>query len=171
MIDLSKVGNFQDYKHEPRVVRPLGLIVTPSIDLVLKFYHMTKKERDYSIQANTTISEASRFILNEVREGRLEPLSGLGFAILSEDMLNIDRWDDDDVLPYVLKGDLYGFSQPGFSKPKKLDIRKFGAFCGWELGIVAHETKAWMKYLASERTEADKQKYLEDKISRKLWRR
>lgn len=38
-------------------------------------------------------------------------------------------------------------------------------FCVWELGVVAHESGAWTRYLASPRAEADLRRWREDFIA------
>ena len=38
-------------------------------------------------------------------------------------------------------------------------------FCVWELGVVAHEAKAWSRFLASQRDAADLERWREDWFS------
>src|SRR3989344_1313680 len=138
-MDLTNIGNF-DYKHEPRCVVPCGLI--ENSNLVLKFYAMFKEALTQS-----NVDEAKGFL---------------------EDMLNVARWDTN---PIVLRNQIYSYEQDErsgkyFDNAKLLDIRDVGSFCIWELGIVEHERKAWMKYLKSEGNEADKNDYLGNMMHR-----
>lgn len=147
---LKNIGNLEDYKHEPRIVKPEGLI--------LKIYNMAKKVGD----KKNLVKESKIFLESEINEKRIKPLVGLGFAILSKDMLNVCRWDKK--IPILLKNQLYYFEERDIYKSKILDIGKAGPFCIWELGIVAHEKEVWKKYLESMKSEEDKVKYLESII-------
>jgi len=163
-MDLTNIGNF-DYKHEPRCVVPCGLI--ENSNLVLKFYAMFKEALTQS-----NVDEAKGFLEDRiglgVGLGEIDPLSGFGFAILSEDMLNVARWDTN---PIVLRNQIYSYEQDEntsryFDNAKLLDISDIGSFCIWELGIVEYERRDWMKYLKSERNEADKRYYLGNMMHR-----
>lgn len=153
---LERLANFAEYKHEPRIVEPKGLIEDTS--LILKMYAMVRQVPvDKYVLRN-----AKKFLRESIRKNKIGDnpiLSGLGFAILSDDMLNLAVWDSKH--PIVLKNSLYEYAG-GFRTPNSLDIRHEGCFCIWELGIVAHERDAWKKYLASERTEQDKRAYLKN---------
>jgi hypothetical protein len=84
-------------------------------------------------------------------------------------MLNVIRWDSE--YPILMKNVLYGFeeltpekiSKVGynsiFNPVQKLDINEAGPFCIWEETIVGHERTAWIKYLDSKMTDADKKMY------------
>ena len=159
-MDLTNIGNF-DYKHKPRCVVPCGLIEHPN--LVLKFYAMFKEALTQS-----NVDEAKGFLEDKINSGEITPLTGLGFAILSEDMLNVVRWDRN---PIVLRNQIYSYEQDEntsryFDNAKLLDISDIGSFCIWELGIVEYERRDWMKYLKSERNEADKRYYLGNMMHR-----
>ena len=156
-LDLSQVGNVsKDYQHESRTVRFHGLITNPS--LVLKMYSMVKDKPFHDL----AIGSADAILEYAVHDGKLEPLLGLGFAILSEDMLNVSRWGIE--YPFVLKNKIFSIESNAIDviTPKFLDTNEVGAYCAWELGIVNHEKNAWLRYLTSGRTEEDKQKYLDD---------
>ena len=163
-MDITHIEKFE-YKHEPRCVVPCGLIEDPN--LVLKFYAMFK-----GALTQSNVDEAREFLEDRiglgVGLGEIDPLSGFGFAILSEDMLNVARWDTN---PIVLRNQIYGYEQDEssgkyFNNAKLLDIRNVGSFCIWELGIVDYERDAWMKYLKSERSEKDKDDYLGNMMCR-----
>lgn len=164
-MDLTNIGNLDNYKHEPRCVVPCGLI--EHSNLILKFYAMFKEAL-----TQPNVDEAKKCLEDRIGLGvvlgKIDPLSGLGFAILSEDMLNVARWDTN---PIVLKNQIYSYEQDESSgkylgNAKLLDIRYVGSFCIWELGIVDYERGAWMKYLKSERNEEDKNDYLGNMMCR-----
>ncbi len=151
-----------DYVSVPRYATPRGLVEARSI--VLKIYTMHKEgERitDY------TVRDTKSFLRAKAKEGEIKKHIGMGFAILSSDMLNIGIWDDK--IPHVLKSQLYEYNNRDIHTAKPLDIRADGAFCAWELGIVKFETDLWVKYLASEHTGIDKDAYLSKQLIGELW--
>jgi len=156
-INYKNIGNV-DYRHIPRIAKPIGLVKTP--ELVLKMYEMIKQSTIFGYFGKDYITETALFLESQAEKGKIENLSGLGFTILSEDMLNVAVWDKD--YPIVLKNQIYGFKEFGSFKP--LNLKKTGSFCIWELGIVNYERNLWKKYLQSERKEADKRKYLNSRI-------
>jgi hypothetical protein len=153
--NIEHLANFPDYTHQPRVSVPGGLVGHE--DITIKFYSMWKKELErYSPGKVFSAKEATHLMtLHE------DPLSGMGFAILSTDMLNIAIWDRKT--PFLLKNRLYCFD-PEKSEVietiKRLNTDEEGPFCAFELGIVNHERKQWLKYLQSRRTTEDKNRYL-----------
>jgi hypothetical protein len=163
-MNLKKVGNIIEFENLRRKVTSPGIWRSSKDDLVLKLYDMYIKE-----PSNKKIFYDIYNILNyDIDKGIINPGNGLGFAILSESNLNVARWDKK--YPIVLVNTLYEIkrSDKKISKFKKLNINEFGAFCMWELGIVAHEKEAWKKYLASQRNQLDKEEYLFDKIEGNL---
>jgi len=204
-IDLKNLGNFPDYKHEPRIAKSGGLVSGLAANLdntIFKFYEMHKKDEPIREEI---IDEAKRFLIVEIvgfgnykrsfskyhsdkyKKERAEidksyiPFSasnGMGFAILAKDTLNIAAWDKKN--PIIIKNKLYTYDESKvtsfygensgrfFNNLKSLDISEEGPFCVWELGIVAHERNAWMEYLQSNKTDADKEKYLTDVIEGEL---
>ncbi|HLD48794.1 MAG TPA: hypothetical protein VJB11_00350 [archaeon] len=141
-----------DYELVQRESTRTGIVICSSI--ILKFYDMHKTGNAPDAKL---IDESQTFLLNEIKKGNIEPYLGLGFAILSEDMLNVTRWDSE--YPIVLKNQIYGYKKD-FESAELLDIRDVGSFCIYELGIVNHERNAWKKYLESKRRGIDKSKYL-----------
>ena len=150
---IANVGNLgEDYKYTFKDVNNIELIVTPN--LILKNYTMHISNRAYPVEM---LCDESDFIEGQICIGKIKPFSGLGFVILSDDMINVARWDEE-----VIKNQLYGYEKgrPSFATP--LDIREDGSFCVWELGIVNHEREAWKRFLDSQRTDKDKEAYLDD---------
>ncbi len=160
---LDNLGNFRNFENPPRLVKPLDLIATPN--LILKGYDMyTEKPSEIE-----TIVQMENFLKQEIEEGKIDPRIGLGFAILSKNMLNVVRWDT--LLPIVAINNLYEFPEENrdIMNAWSLDINNdCGTYCLWELGIANHEKEAWKKYLASEGTKKDKINYLENSIEGKL---
>ena len=156
-IDYSQIGNLRkDYVHEPGIIRNQSFVVTPN--LVLKLY-LTARDR-YSVP--DFVRDTEEFLGRKIGEGEITPLTGLGFAILSDDILNVARWDTK--YPIVVKNQIYGFEEGNVNSAQLLDIRDVGSFCVWELEIVNHEKNAWKRFLTSQKAESDKRKYLQDII-------
>ena len=157
----ENIGNIGgDYDHRPRWVTPWKLFESPN--LVLKMYSMVIKGES---SLSNPVSDAEEFLRKEIKEGKIDPLTGLGFAILSEDTLNVARWDTKQP---IVKNQIYGYENGDMKTAEPLDISDVGSFCIWELGIVNHEREAWKRYLKYRRTEAAKIRYLDDMIEGKL---
>jgi len=164
IISFSDVGNLGDYKSEYQKAKGYGLLVTPK--LILKLYQMTVQKSYFEPEKMDLTKE---FLEQQIKKRSIKPLTGVGFAIQSKDMLNIYRWDNE--YPIVAKNILYGFKEPTlenvarkeyngiFDTVKKLDVNRAGPFCMWEQVIINHETAEWKKYVGSKRTETDKKAY------------
>ena len=166
-LNLKKVGNIKkDYNHEPRSVAYSGLVTERN--LVMKLYAMfTEPPVLWDL-----VVDAKKFLVSEISGGKIEPLTGMGFAILSKDMLNVARWDTE--YPIVLRNQIYGYHynnltddklrafglESRFHNAELFNTQEIGSFCIWELGIVNFEKDAWKEYLASKRTKRDKKQYL-----------
>jgi len=155
MENLEKIGDIENYSHKQRIAHPIGLITSP--DLILKYYSMYAEGDSLK---GEHINQYKELMNNEIQRGNIKPLSGLGFAILSGDMLNVAVWDKTN--PIVLKNQIYTHGEEG--ERETLNLNTEGAFCAWELGIVNYERNLWMNYLKSKRKESDKKKYLDSRI-------
>lgn len=151
-----------EFDNPLRKARMTGLIITPK--LTLKGYDMYTKEPS----TNKTINKMEQFLIKEIEQNKIDPKIGFGFVILSKDMLNISRWDNE--YPIVIVNSLYQFSEESknIHEAEKLSVDEFGPYCLWELGIVNHERKAWLKYLNSARQKKDKINYLHSQIEGRL---
>jgi hypothetical protein len=100
------------------------------------------------------------------KQGGLDQLGDLGFVILhrcGEDFyfLIVCSWRGNNEIwetVFAKDKDDAGFrdwSRPGPHLP---------TFCVWEMGVVAHESQAWIRYLRSKRDEAAIQTWLSDQI-------
>lgn len=158
---LENLGNAPEYIHESRYASPEGIIATPV--LVLKMYDLQLSG------INNPIDAARGFLNREIDAGNINPLIGMGFAILSRGMLNVSRWDKK--YPIVINNKIYTFDinfKRSFESARKVSVDEVGPFCIWELGIVNHEREAWKEYLDSERSEQDKRNYLLNMIKGEL---
>lgn len=152
-IDYRRIGNISGYDHRLREVIYAGLIADTS--LALKLYDM--HERGSDPISRILIDQCTDFIKKEINDENIHACIGMGFVILSEDTINVARWDDE--IPYILKNDLYVL-EPDIFAPKRAGIAEMGPFCAFELGIVSFEREQWLKYLESNGTELDKKRYL-----------
>ncbi len=155
--ELKNLGQVSSkYVYEQMEVHPRGLVKNPS--LILKLYEMHVKDKPLK----TDLEQTKRFLQNRINKGEIEPLLGLGFAILSEEMLNVARWDTE--YSTVPKNQIYEYKKSDLGTAKLLDIKDVGAFCMWELGIARHEADFWEHYLQSGREEINKRDYLSNVI-------
>ena len=159
MIREMNIGNLVDicnvskkYEHKQMEAVCSSVIAEPYLSL--KFYEMYLSGKPFD---KNLIKQSTDFLHNEIKKGRIETYIGTGFAILSEDMLNVAIWDNEH--PIVLKNQIYGYKKD-FERAELLDMGDVGSFCIWELGIVNHERNAWKKFLESDKTEEEKLKYL-----------
>lgn len=160
MLNIGDIGELKEYSHEPRIARPSRLIMNQ--DMALKLYQMHIKDRPL----NEILSdEAKSFLLKESENYDLKNTAGMGFAILSEDTLNVGIWNKEN--PILLETKLYSYNGNHLKNTiKKLDLNKpgTGTFCVFEMAIANHEKNAWLRFLETPRTGIDKQNYLNDLI-------
>ena len=96
----ERLGNPSEiYVHIPRKAGFHGLVQTP--DLILKLYEMHKRDRPLP---EPLMHQSKAFLEKRIHTREILPLLGLGFAIVSEDMLNVARWDN--AYPIVLKNQI-----------------------------------------------------------------
>ena len=156
---LKNLGNIpQNYDHRARLTECNRLIIEPK--LILKLYSMMKSGVDEKLNKRM-LNQAESFVVGELQIGELDPHLGLGFAILSEDMLSVARWSKH--YPTVIQNDIYAFEGYNLDTAVQKSLAEVGSFCVWELDVVHFEQKAWKEYLISQHTEADKRKYLEER--------
>ena len=164
LTNLENLGNFPNYINNPKEsIREDHFI---SKKMILKKYILTNQQNSFLNYG--ALFETDMFILREIREGKINPFSGLGFMILSENTLNLARWDEE--IPYLLKNNVYSINleKKHIKILGMLERMEEGAFCMWELGIVSHEKEAWKKYLNSSRKLKNKEEYLNTFFDGKL---
>lgn len=155
---IASLGNFGAYKPQARIIRPERLIYAPKS--ALKLYSLLKE--DTPRFNHKEIRNVKEVIKNKTDNDDFNPYSGFGFAIVSENVLNISVWGGSS--PSLVHPRIYSFKDVN-SAPDKFveeDIAKEGAYCVWETAILQHEARAWRKYLFSEREDKNKTRYLTD---------
>ncbi len=158
-----------DYVAVPQKVRAHSHIEVPSRKARLKLYTlMPRDEHDLSDSALEVLAES---IVNEISSKRIDPLEGLGFAIVSPEIVNVNFWGGN--YPSLLHPNIYTFDNKdlddavvGIKKPSfelhRASVGQIGAYCCWEGVVVGHESRAWIDFLASSREEFDRERYLDN---------
>jgi hypothetical protein len=169
-LNLTRLGNPRgDYGLVQQRARSADLVVAGLVTdpkAVLKLYEMAKSNEAFYAQGN--VEKIRGFVAGEFERKLIGEELGLGFAIISKEMVNVARWSK--AYPHLIINDLYQFEseEPLLREVRKLDTNKEGAFCGWEVAIADFETKQWFEFLRSERENSDKRKYLEARMDGEL---
>jgi hypothetical protein len=124
---------------------------TKSYSLILKLYNLYYYDKAIDF---TLLRESKEFLEREIMYGHIEPHSGLGFAVISEDMLAVKMGAIER--PYDFQFKIYGFEEGDFGTIKPT-IPRDGHLSDPERRIVKHEIRAWLEYVESGQ---DKEKYL-----------
>jgi hypothetical protein len=162
--NLAAVGNVvdEDYHHVTKVVVPRPALALP--DAYLKWYDLRRPDQQIRPEVD---AEAREFLRVESAAGRL-PISGdLGFVIdhLSGEhvhLLLVFTWRGNNemwesvYLKDVRDGEPFRLTPQGTHR---------GTICVWEFGAVAHEHRAWTRYLRSARDEQAKRDYAESQFA------
>jgi hypothetical protein len=143
--------------------------ISPSLDfeadgIRLKWYDIAFTMRPIGPELDT---EAREYLASEIESGRLGINDEIGFVILHDCgdvvFLIVSTWRNSNELwetPYVKLRDNGGSFNPvevkGIHRP---------AFCVWEMGAVTHESKAWSRYLSSNRGQTAHETYFFDMYS------
>jgi hypothetical protein len=158
--NLAAVGDVVDegYHHVSKVVIPRRALALT--DTYLKWYDLHRADQKVRAEVDT---EAREFIAAETAAGRLPIAGDLGFVInhLSGEhihLLLVFTWrGNNEMWESAYYKDLRD-DQPFRLTPQGTHR---GAICVWEFGAVAHEHRAWTRYLRSARDEAAKREYAE----------
>ena len=153
-------GKSGDYQPKVHSVRPFSPIMTPNA--VIKLYSMRSvPQKPFSLEV---MSDVKDLVTERLRDGRINPRLGLGFAVVSNGFINVSVWGGE--YPSLLNNNLFGFDKPENMRKsiQTLDIREFGTYCVWELGVAAHEGAAWREYLWTQGTEQDKMNYINNTL-------
>jgi hypothetical protein len=162
--NLEAVGNVVDrnYQHLSKVFTPEAPLLLP--DAYLKWYVLRREDQEVSATAD---AEARQFLRDEASTRRL-PISGdLGFVVhhLSGEhvhLLLVCTWRADNEM---WETSYYkDFREDGPFRPMPQGTHR-GVICVWEFGPVAHEHRAWTRYLQSARDQAAKRAYVESQAS------
>jgi hypothetical protein len=143
------------YEHHEKVAVPgPDLVANPG----LKWYdlHSPAAGMDEAVrgEARAVLADDDEFTADD-----------LGFVVLhrcgeSFYFLLVNRWrGSNELWETVYTKDGPGPFELTVPEPTK------GTFCVWELGVVNHERAAWISYLRTRRTDADREAYLADRFS------
>jgi len=141
------------YSQYPKQAEFRALLTPGAIEL--KLYHLFKQ----SEPVRDGIAEDARAFLLAEAPAALSPEGDHGFVILHRCgadfyFLLLGAWRGSNELweaVWYRDSGMTGFAPfpPAYGAPLR------PTFCVWELGIVAHESLAWTRFLASPRAEAD----------------
>jgi len=158
ILDFQLIGQVGNYIAKTHEVKPFNTVYTSNS--AIKLYSMrTNPGKPFSVKTMDIVGE---LISKKIETGEINPRIGMGFAIASKNLINVSIWGG--AYPSLLNNNLFEFDKITNIKEtiSPLDINKFGTYCVWELGIVNHESSAWMQYLYSEKAESDKLRYIEE---------
>jgi hypothetical protein len=148
----------KDYRHYPKVIAACEPLNAGNAQL--KWYNLARAE-DGVPQNIERMARA--FLTAEANGGRVGVDRELGFVVLHRCgsdfyFLLLSTWRGSnelwETIFYKANSLMPGFAEYTF------DSRHRGTFCVWELGAVGHEQKAWARFLRSERTLQDEERYL-----------
>jgi len=148
------------YRHAMKVAAPQPSLMLG--DALLKWYDIAPQDSPVPL----AIRALARRCLRDARKsGALGVEDGLGFVILHRCgadfyFLLVSTWRNENELwetVWAKRDDSEVFFHPWPS-----DGTHRPTFCVWELGVVAHEREAWIRFLCSGRDEAARRAYLRD---------
>lgn len=153
------------YQHYAKRAEPRGSVATAASEL--KFYHIARADQPVP---DTISSNADAFIVGASGAAGID--GDRGFVLLHRCGLDFyfllvtvwrganEAWE----AVYYRDGttDRFVVFEPAYP-PVGAPLRP--TFCVWELGVVAHEAKAWSRFLTSPRSEADEAIWRNDVLS------
>lgn len=161
--DLANLGQVPAaYRHEWRVVAPRAPLVLPNA--IFKWSHV---HRD-GVPVPEPLDAAARAVVaGAMAEGDWDPSYGLNFAILhvstAHAFLLVGVWRGhqelwERIYARELAGDgpFVRMAMAGADAP---------VGCVWELAVTCHERMAWHRYLFSDRSDAAKRAWLDDRYA------
>jgi hypothetical protein len=151
-----------DYRHGPKVIIPADPLVLPKAHL--KWYDLRRPTQSFAPEID---AEAREFIGQQAASGDLPISDQVGFVVnhLSGEhvyLLLVFTWRNNNEMwesAYyrdVREATPFRLIPSGTHRP---------TFCVWEFGAVAHEQRAWTRYLYSARDETARRAYLTDQFS------
>jgi hypothetical protein len=149
------------YRHYQKHVEPRAALETDGF--AFKWYDIGFAERPLSPELH---DEARNLLVNEIASEAIESTGQTGFVLLHDCgdvvFLLISTWCGNNELwesVYVKRPELGGSFRPlrvpGDHRP---------TFCVWEMAAVAHEARAWSRYLVTERSPHDVRAYFADQL-------
>jgi hypothetical protein len=162
--DLAAVGNVVDdgYRHVTKRITPGPPLVLP--DAYLKWYGLCREDQEIAAAMD---AEARTFLGEQAAAARL-PISGdLGFVVHHQSGEHVHL-----LLVFTWRGNNEMWETAYFKDTRKDEPFQVqpqethrGVICVWEFGAVAHEHRAWTRYLRSNRAESDKRAYAESQFA------
>jgi hypothetical protein len=160
---LEGIGNIDDmpdqygetYRYIRRSVEPRGLLVHPQV--TFKLYHLIRE--NVPLQPGTA-EGLEEFLVQEIEAGNIDLKQRIGFTILGQGFVSVNVWGKGNGL----------FSQNysvenSYPKLSRMPLERTAIACTWDSRIMNFELRLWHRYLLTERTPADKRKYLDTFIS------
>ena len=150
------------YRHYPKLAGYRGLVEAGGA--AMKFYHLTAPDAPvpddvaslcaewFDEQAAATLAFGDRGFVILHRCG-----TDFYFLLVSVWRGSNELWE----AVWYRRGDMPAFAPFDPAYPVQAGVVR-PTFCVWELGIVAHESAAWGRYLASPRDDAARAHWVED---------
>ena len=160
-LSLDHLGNLPiAYRHEWRVSTPAEPLILPKA--LFKWYHV---HREGAVVPIATDAEARAMIADAVAQGAWTPEYGLNFALIHLSTTHAfliagvwrghqELWERVYAKELATGAPFARIETSGEDTP---------AACVWEFGVICHERMAWIRYLFTDRTEADKRAWLADR--------
>jgi hypothetical protein len=161
--NLENLGNVvpQGYQYYEKLIRAGEDLSLPTA--YLKWYDIYPAENEITPEQD---AETRIYLAAEVEKLKFE--GDLGFVILHRAgsflLLMLMTWrNTNEIWESVHFKDL---NATGGYVPGTFNSEHRGTFCVWELEAVWHERHAWVRFLSSQRDEAAKLAYINDRYSR-----
>ena len=153
-----------DYRHYAKLIRPGPALITS--DVYFKWLLIYPQSLPISEEQ---VDEAQTFLWEEIVSS-LELKDEVGFVVQHRCaevlILYVCTWRSNNEVWETL----YHRSIAPAAHYKKLARQDTSpTFCVWVLSAVAHEQRAWTRYLRSERGDEARAAYLSDQLSDEVW--
>lgn len=155
-------GVSDGYQHYSKRITPRAGMEFP--DIRLKWYDIGYLEFPV---ADDLHREARTHISSEIESGAIDATGEIGFVVLHDCgeivFLMMGSWRGNNELwetVYLKRPE----SGEGFKPQRGIGDHR-PTYCVWELGAVEHESRAWSRYLRSDRSPEDLQTYLSDQYT------
>jgi hypothetical protein len=148
-----------DYVHVPKMMQSAPPLSAPG--LFQKWYLVHPHDKPFDVQ---DVAAAQAFLMSEVEAGQLELYNEIGFTVQHRcngiDIFYVCSWRENnelwETIYYKPHGGAFQVAPRG---------TKTATYCVWVIPAVAHEQGAWLAYLRSDRTAADRVRYCTDQAS------
>lgn len=153
------------YRHYPKRVQPAPALQTPEV--YLKWYRIYPEALPISEEERL---EAQNYLREELALGRLELSNEVGFAVQHRTpewlILYVCTWRGNNEVWETLYHNRLA-SGEGYKPFQRANTSP--TFCVWVLAAVAHEQKAWSRFLGSARDPSAQENYLHDQLTDGVW--